>query len=54
MHKHVTHNRCHKTLADFKAAILIFLREEVPRNWDIYCDQITDIPHHLAYLAYLA
>ena len=42
MHKHVTHNRCHKTFADFKAAILTFLREEVPRKWDIYCDQVTD------------
>jgi transposase len=42
MHKHVTHNRCHKTFADFTAAILSFLREEVPRKWDIYCDQVTD------------
>jgi transposase len=42
MHKHVTHNRCHATFADFKAAILTFLREEVPRKWSIYCDQVTD------------
>jgi transposase len=42
MHKHVTHNRCHATFADFKAAILTFLREEVPRKWDTYCDQVTD------------
>jgi hypothetical protein len=42
MHKHVTHNRCHATFADFKAAILTFLREEVPRKWGIYCDQVTD------------
>ena len=42
MHKHVTHNRCHATFVDFKAAILTFLREEVPRKWDIYCDQVTD------------
>ena len=42
MHKHVTHNRCHQTFADFKAAILAFLREEVPRKWNIYCDQVTD------------
>jgi DDE superfamily endonuclease len=33
-----TRNRCHATFADFKAAILTFLREEVPRKWDIYCD----------------
>jgi hypothetical protein len=42
MHKHVTHNRCHATFADFKAAILTFLREEVPRKWHIYCDKVTD------------
>jgi transposase len=42
MHKHVTHNRCHATFADFKAAILTFLREEFPRKWSIYCDQATD------------
>jgi transposase len=42
MHKHVTHNRCHPTFADFKAAILTFLREEVPRKWESYCDQVTD------------
>ena len=42
MHKHVTHNRCHETFADFRAAILTFLREEVPRKWGTYCDQVTD------------
>jgi transposase len=42
MHKHVTHNRCHATFADFKAAILTFLRQEVPGKWDTYCDQVTD------------
>jgi transposase len=42
MHKHVTHNRCHPTFADFKTAILTFLREEVPRKWHTYCDEVTD------------
>jgi transposase len=42
MHKHVTHNRCHQTFGDFKAVILTFLREEVPRKWHTYCDQVTD------------
>jgi hypothetical protein len=42
MHKHATHNRCHATFADFKVAILTFLREEVPRKRDTYCDQVTD------------
>jgi putative component of membrane protein insertase Oxa1/YidC/SpoIIIJ protein YidD len=32
MHKHITHNRCHETFADFKAAVLTFLREEMPRK----------------------
>jgi transposase len=42
MHKHITHNRCHETFADFRDAILTFLREEVPRNWNLYCDRVTD------------
>ena len=42
MHRHVTHNRCHATFADFKASVLAFLREEVPRKWHIFCDQVTD------------
>jgi transposase len=42
MHKHITHNRCHATFAEFKAAILTFLREEVPRKWAAYCDEVTD------------
>jgi len=42
MHKHVTHNQCHATFRDFSEAILTFLREEVPRNWHIYCDEVTD------------
>jgi transposase len=42
MHKRITHNRCHPTFADFKAAVLTFLREEVPRKWHIYCDHVTD------------
>ena len=42
MHKHVTHNRCHATFADFSGAILTFLREEVPRKWHTYCDAVSD------------
>jgi hypothetical protein len=42
MHKQIPHNRCHETFAAFKAAVLTFLREEVPRKWDIYCDKGTD------------
>ncbi len=42
MHKHITHNKCHETFRDFSDAILTFLREEVPRNWRLYCDEVTD------------
>jgi len=28
--------------ADFSHAILAFLREEVPRNWHVYCDNVSD------------
>ena len=42
IHKHVTHNRRHGTSADFRAAILAFLREEVPRNRHVFCDAVTD------------
>jgi transposase len=42
MHKHITHNRCYETFADFSDAILTFLREEVPRKWHIYCDDVSD------------
>lgn len=42
MHRHVTHNRCHQTFADFKAAVLNSLREKVPRKWATYCEQVTD------------
>jgi hypothetical protein len=39
MHKHITHNRCYQRFADFRDAMLTFLREEVPRN---YCDTVSD------------
>ena len=42
MHKHVTHNRCHETFATFRAAVLAFLREKVPRNWHRFCNAVTD------------
>jgi len=42
MHKQITHNKCHETFRDFSDAILTFLREEVPRNWRLYCDDVTD------------
>src|SRR4051794_31081190 len=42
MHKHITHNKCYETFADFRDAILTFLRDEVPRNWHAYCDAVSD------------
>ena len=42
MHRHITHNRCHATFAAFRAAILTFLREEVPGKWLVYCDEVSD------------
>jgi len=42
MHKHITHNRCYGRFADFSAAALTFLRAEVPRKWDLYCDEVSD------------
>ena len=41
-HKHITHNRCYEKFADFSDAFLTFLRDEVPRNWHIYCDAVSD------------
>lgn len=42
MHKNVTHNRCHATYTDFCKSVLQFLREDVPKNWAIFCDSVTD------------
>jgi transposase len=42
MHKNVTHNRCHATLANFADAVLNFLRKDVPKNWHQHCDQVSD------------
>jgi len=42
VHKHVTHNQCHERFADFRAAMLTLLREEGPRKWTLYCDEVSD------------
>ena len=42
MHKNVTHNRCYDTFNGFCGAMLGFLREDVPRDWDILCDSVSD------------
>jgi hypothetical protein len=33
---------CHPTFAQFKDAVLGFLRDEVPRKWRVFCDTVTD------------
>jgi transposase len=42
MHRHITHNKCYATFKDFSIAMLNFLRDDVPKNWHAYCDQVTD------------
>ena len=42
MHQPITHNRCHAAFADFRNAILTFLREAVPRKWHVYCDEVSN------------
>jgi transposase len=42
MHKHVTHNKCYATCAQFADTTLDFLRDKVPRNWADLCDSVTD------------
>lgn len=42
MHKHITHSRCYQTYVEFRDAILTFLREGVPRNGHVYCDEVSD------------
>ena len=42
MHRHCTHNKCYAEFKDFTRVVLTFLRETVPRNWHVYCDQVTD------------
>jgi hypothetical protein len=34
MHEHVTNNRSYETFAQFRSAILRFLRRTVPKKWD--------------------
>jgi hypothetical protein len=42
MHRHTTHNKCYSSFKDFSISMLTFLRDDVPRNWRIYCDAVTD------------
>jgi transposase len=41
-HKNVTHNKGYATFAEFKTAMMTFLRDTVPRNWRGFSDTVTD------------
>lgn len=42
MHRNVTHNRCHATVRDFATEIFSFLRDTVPKNWENFCESVSD------------
>jgi transposase len=42
MHKNVTHNTSYKNFKEFADTLLHFLRVEIPKNWHLYRDSITD------------
>jgi transposase len=42
MHRHTTHDKCYSSFKDFSIAMLNFLRDDIPRNWRTYCDEVTD------------
>ena len=40
MDRQTTHNKRYATFKEF--AMLNFLRNDVPRNWSTYCDEVTE------------
>ena len=42
MHRNITHNRCYATFNEFCDAMLGFLKEDVPKNWGVLCDDVSD------------
>jgi site-specific DNA recombinase len=50
MHKHITHNRCHETFADFSDAIRTFLREGVREDIHTLDGQIARLRRGIARL----
>jgi DDE superfamily endonuclease len=42
MHRHITHNKRYGSFKELNSVMQAFLREEVPKNWVDYCDQVTD------------
>ena len=49
MHEYTTHNRDYKTFEQFRAAILTFLNQTIPKKWEHFRDRINDnfrVIHH--------
>lgn len=42
MHKNITHNKSYATCRQFADAVLGFLKHTVQRNWNQYCDAVSD------------
>ena len=42
LHKYVTHNRHYPTQKQFADAVLVFMRETIPREWRTFRDQVSD------------
>ena len=42
MHKNITHNRCYSTYGKFCQAVLKFLRDTIPKEWQTHCDSVSD------------
>ena len=42
MHRYTTHNRDYKTFEQFRAAILTFLNQTIPKKWEHFRDRIND------------
>ncbi len=42
MRRRKDNNVWYVTFKDFSIAMLNFLRDDVPKNWRSYCDEVTD------------
>ncbi|MFN3075988.1 MAG: hypothetical protein ABT940_03720 [Alphaproteobacteria bacterium] len=42
MHRNITHDKCYATYRGFCDAMLRFLRDDVPKKWDTFCDSVTN------------
>ena len=42
LHQHVTHNRYYRSQKQFADAILAFMRETIPQEWQKFRDKVSD------------